>query len=220
VAEYGDSDKLLVDFSSIAPDATREMARELQSRCAMAWVDAPVSGGVAGAQAGTLAIMAGGDPADVDGVRPVLEHLSQRVTHMGPVGSGQVSKVCNQMLVSCNVLVMAESLALAQKAGVDIRQIPAALAGGFADSLPLQITGKRMAEDAFEQIQWHVDTLRKDLDLAADLAQNLGSATPMAGLALALYRLHAGAGYGGKDPANLIKCYREAGHASPLDSES
>ncbi|OQX31388.1 MAG: 2-hydroxy-3-oxopropionate reductase, partial [Candidatus Sedimenticola endophacoides] len=163
VADNGRSGQLLLDFSSIDPNATRQMAVELSRRRGMAWVDAPVSGGVAGAEAGTLAIMAGGNAADVERVRPLLSHLSQRVTHMGPVGSGQVTKICNQMLVSCNLLVMAEALALAERAGVDIVQIPAALQGGFADSIPLQLTGTRMARGEFDEVKWHVDTLLKDL---------------------------------------------------------
>ncbi|MDH5785217.1 MAG: NAD(P)-dependent oxidoreductase [Chromatiales bacterium] len=209
ISESGSTEKLLVDFSSIAPDATREMAAELKRRCGMGWVDAPVSGGVAGAESGTLAIMAGGDREDVEALRPILEHLSQRVTHMGEVGSGQVTKICNQMLVSCNVLVMAEAFALAEKAGVNLEQIPAALAGGFADSIPLQLTGPRMARGEFDEVKWHVNTLLKDLDMAGDLATAMGSAVPMAGLGVELMRMYATRGYGGKDPANLIRCYRD-----------
>lgn len=209
VSESGSANKLLVDFSSIAPDATREMAAELKQRCGMAWVDAPVSGGVAGAESGSLAIMAGGDAAHVDAIRPLLDHLSQRVTHMGQVGSGQVTKICNQMLVSCNVLVMAEAFALAEKAGVNLEQIPVALKGGFADSIPLQLTGHRMARGEFEEVKWHVNTLLKDLDMAGDLANAMGSGIPMAGLGVELMRMYAARGYGEKDPANLIRCYRD-----------
>lgn len=209
VADGGSEDKLLVDFSSIAPDATREMAAELNRHCGMAWIDAPVSGGVVGAEEGRLAIMAGGDAGDVDAVRPLLDHLSQRVTHMGPVGSGQVTKIFNQMLVSCNVLVMAEAFALAEKAGVNIEQIPSALKGGFADSIPLQLTGSRMAKDAFDEVKWHVNTLLKDLDMATDLANAMGNGVPMSGLGAELMRMHAVRGYGEKDPANLIRCYRD-----------
>ena len=83
----------------------------------MRWVDAPVSGGTAGAEAGTLAIMAGGRAEDVERVRPILMNLGQRLTHMGDVGAGQVTKVCNQMIVACNALVIAEVVALAERAG-------------------------------------------------------------------------------------------------------
>lgn len=209
VSHSGNKSKLLVDFSSIAPDATREMAAELMQQCAMSWIDAPVSGGVAGAEAGSLAIMAGGDEEKLESIRPVLSHLSQHITFMGPVSSGQVSKICNQMLVSCNVLVMAEALALAAKAGTNIEQIPVALKGGFADSIPLQLTGPRMAKGEFDEIKWHVDTLLKDLDMAEDLAGMMGSDTPMTKLACNLMQRYSDQGYGKKDPANLIRCYSD-----------
>lgn len=214
IAANGRADQILIDFSSIDPAATREMAARLASACGMQWIDAPVSGGVAGAEQGTLAIMAGGDAQLLDQVRPVLAPLSQRVTHMGPVGSGQTTKICNQMLVSCNVLVMAEVMALAEKAGVDASRIPDALKGGFADSIPLQLTGPRMAARDFEAIKWHVKTLLKDLDMAADLARTIGSATPMAGLGAELMRQHASRGYRDQDPATLIALYSAADDAA------
>jgi 3-hydroxyisobutyrate dehydrogenase len=209
IADSGAAGKILIDFSSIEPDATREFAGQLQARCGMAWIDAPVSGGVAGAEAGTLAIMAGGDERVIDSVRPILEPLSARVTRMGPVGSGQVTKVCNQMIVSCNVMVMAEVLALAKKNGVDATLIPQALKGGFADSTPLQITGSRMAAEDFEAVTWHVKTLLKDLDMGVGLSKSRGSATPMTGLAAQLMRLHGSQGNLDNDPCTLIQMYQE-----------
>ncbi|HEX5841601.1 MAG TPA: NAD(P)-dependent oxidoreductase, partial [Pseudomonas sp.] len=131
--------QLLVDFSSLEPAATREMAAELLARTGMHWMDAPVSGGTPGAANGTLAIMAGGREEDIERARPILAHLGQRLTRMGEVGAGQVTKVCNQMIVACNALVIAEVVALAEQAGVDASLIAPALAGGFADSKPLQI---------------------------------------------------------------------------------
>ncbi len=145
VAETARAGQLLVDFSSLDPAQTREMAAELESRTGMRWIDAPVSGGTAGAEAGSLAIMAGGSHADIERIRPVLAHLGQRLTRMGDVGAGQVTKVCNQMIVACNALVIAEVMALAEKSGVDASLIAPALAGGFADSKPLQILAPQMA---------------------------------------------------------------------------
>ena len=198
--------QIIVDFSSIAPDATQALAQAVREQGAK-WVDSPVSGGVAGAEAGTLAIMAGGDGMDVDTVRPVLAHLGQRVTHMGPNGSGQTTKICNQMIVSCNVLVMAEVMAMAKKAGVDASQIPEALKGGFADSIPLQLTGSRMAVQDFDEVKWHVKTLLKDLDMANTLAQQTGSAVPMAGLGAELMRQHGSKGNLERDLATLVTLY-------------
>ncbi|RMH86792.1 NAD(P)-dependent oxidoreductase [Pseudomonas sp. AOB-7] len=200
--------QLLVDFSSLEPAATREMAAELQARTGMRWVDAPVSGGTPGAEAGTLAIMAGGREEDVERVRPILAHLGQRLTRMGEVGAGQVTKVCNQMIVACNALVIAEVVALAEKAGVDASLIAPALAGGFADSKPLQILAPQMAESRFEPVKWHVRTLLKDLDTAVKLSREQGSATPMSGLAAQLMRLHGSQGNLQRDPATLVELLR------------
>ncbi|NYH07664.1 3-hydroxyisobutyrate dehydrogenase [Pseudomonas moraviensis] len=208
VAEGAKSGQLLVDFSSLEPTATREMAAELAGKTGMAWLDSPVSGGVVGAEAGSLAIMVGGDAADLDRVRPVLLELGQRVTHMGGVGAGQVTKACNQMIVACNALVIAEVVALAEQAGVDASLIAEALAGGFADSRPLQILAPQMAESRFEPVKWHVRTLLKDLDTAVKFSRETGSATPISGLAAQLMRLHGAQGFLQKDPATLVQMYR------------
>jgi 3-hydroxyisobutyrate dehydrogenase len=211
IVEKARPGQLLVDFSSLDPAATREMAAELAERTGMRWVDAPVSGGTLGAEAGTLAIMAGGDARDIEKVRPVLMHLGQRLTHMGAVGSGQVTKVCNQMLVACNALVIAEVVGLAEHAGVDSRLLAEALAGGFADSRPLQILVPQMAESRFEPVKWHVRTLLKDLDTAVKLSREQGASIPMSGLAAQLMRLHGSQGHLEHDPATLIQLFREEG---------
>lgn len=207
VAKYATAKQVLVDFSSIDPEATRSMSSRLENLTGTPWVDAPVSGGVAGAEQGTLAIMAGGNVDIINNLRPVLAPLSQRVTHMGDVGSGQVTKICNQMIVSCNVLVMAEVMALAEKAGVDASRIPQALQGGFADSTPLQLTGPRMAARDYDPVKWHVKTLLKDLDMANALGKSLQSGIPMAGLGAELMRLHASQGNADRDPCSLIDMY-------------
>ncbi|AXI64408.1 2-hydroxy-3-oxopropionate reductase [Pseudomonas kribbensis] len=213
VAEGAKSGQLLVDFSSLEPTATREMAAELAQKTGMAWLDSPVSGGVVGAEAGSLAIMVGGDAVDLDRVRPVLLTLGQRVTHMGGVGAGQVTKACNQMIVACNALVIAEVVALAKQSGVDASLIAEALAGGFADSKPLQILAPQMADSRFEPVKWHVRTLLKDLDTAVKFSREVGSATPISGLAAQLMRLHGAQGFLERDPSTLVKMYREPASA-------
>jgi len=207
LAAQGRPGQLLVDFSSLDPQRTQSMAAELQARCGMRWVDAPVSGGVQGALAGSLAIMAGGTYDDVERLRPILAHLGQRVTHMGAVGAGQISKLCNQMIVACNALVIAEAVALAERSGVDAQLLAEALAGGFADSKPLQILAPQMAGRSFEPVKWHVRTLLKDLDCAVKQSAVSGSATPMSGLAAQLMRLHGQQGALDKDPATLIELF-------------
>ncbi|WP_435607804.1 NAD(P)-dependent oxidoreductase [Pseudomonas knackmussii] len=209
IVEGAKPGQLLVDFSSLEPAATREMAAELEARTGMRWVDAPVSGGTPGAEAGSLAIMAGGRVEDIELIRPVLAHLGQRLTRMGEVGAGQVTKVCNQMIVACNALVIAEVVALAESAGVDASLIAPALAGGFADSKPLQILAPQMAESRYEPVKWHVRTLLKDLDTAVKLSREQGSATPMSGLAAQLMRLHGSQGHLEHDPATLVEQYRQ-----------
>ncbi|MFM9382340.1 NAD(P)-dependent oxidoreductase [Pseudomonas sp. UV AK001] len=213
VAEGARNGQLLVDFSSLEPTATREMAAELAQKTGMAWLDSPVSGGVVGAEAGSLAIMVGGDAADLDRVRPMLLALGQRVTHMGGIGAGQVTKACNQMIVACNALVIAEVVALAEQSGVDASLIAEALAGGFADSKPLQILAPQMAESRFEPVKWHVRTLLKDLDTAVKFSREVGSATPISGLAAQLMRLHGAQGFLERDPSTLVKMYREPASA-------
>ena len=209
IVEGARQGQLLVDHSSLEPAATRSMAADLEARCGMRWIDAPVSGGTAGAEAGSLAIMAGGNSEDIERVRPVLMNLGQRLTRMGEVGTGQVTKACNQMIVACNALVIAEVVALAERSGVDASLIAPALAGGFADSKPLQILAPQMAASEFEPIKWHVRTLLKDLDTAVQLSREEGSATPMTGLAAQLMRLHGSQGHLEYDPATLVKMFRE-----------
>ncbi|PPD05443.1 MAG: 2-hydroxy-3-oxopropionate reductase [Methylobacter sp.] len=208
ILPQGRPGQLVLDLSSIRPETTRELAAALDRHCGMRWVDAPVSGGVAGAEQGTLAIMAGGTDSDIAVAREVLAPLYRQLTHMGPVGSGQLTKICNQMIVSCNVMVIAEMMALAAQAGVDASRIPEALAGGFADSKPLQITAPLMASGTFEPVKWRVKTLLKDLNMAVETGKQLGSAIPLSALAAQLMQVHGSHGFLEHDPATLIKLYQ------------
>ncbi len=207
IMENGSANQLLIDLSSIHPENTRQLAAMLYEKCGMGWVDAPVSGGVTGAEQGSLAIMAGGNIENINIARTVLAPLYKQLTHMGDTGCGQVTKICNQMIVSCNVLVIAEMIALAQQAGVDAGKIPEALSGGFADSTPLQIVSPEMATATFEPVKWRVKTLLKDLNMAVDLSIKQGNAIPMSGLAAQLMQLHGSHGYLEQDPSTLIKLF-------------
>ncbi|WP_311944211.1 NAD(P)-dependent oxidoreductase [Halomonas piscis] len=209
VASVGSAGKTLVDFSSSDPAATRDMAARLEAACGMGWVDSPVSGGVAGAEAGSLAVMCGGDADRMAAVEPLLAPLAARVTHMGGVGSGQVTKVCNQMVVGCQAAVLAETVALAESSGVDATRLVEALSGGFADSKPFQILTPRMASADYAEPPWHLRTLLKDLDMAVAQSQRSQSATPMSGLAAQLMRTHATQGHADNDPATLVEHYRK-----------
>lgn len=204
VAEGIGAGKILIDFSSIQPDATRRFAQRLKAERQAGWIDTPVSGGVPGAEQGTLAIMAGGEAADIERARPIVKSLCARFTPMGPSGAGQTTKLCNQIIVGCNLAVLAEAIKLAQDAGVDAVRLPECLKGGFADSLPLQIFGARMASGTFEPPLGASETLLKDLDTACELARQTVTALPMASLASAIFRLLKTQGHGKDDPATLI----------------
>ncbi|MFT4120426.1 NAD(P)-dependent oxidoreductase [Bradyrhizobium sp.] len=181
--------KIVVDFSSIHPDAARDLATRLKAANGAHWIDAPVSGGTKGAEEGTLAIMAGGDAADIERVRPYVLAMARRFTHMGPIGAGQTTKLCNQVIVGCAMAVLAEATRLAVNSGIDANRLPEALAGGFADSIPLQLFVPRMAQGIYAPPLGHIATMLKDLDTIADVAQATSTPVPMAALAGQLFRL-------------------------------
>jgi 3-hydroxyisobutyrate dehydrogenase len=195
--------KLVVDFSSIAPDSARAFAERLAAK-GIGLVDAPVSGGVPGAEKGTLAIMAGGKAEDIERVRPIVMLMAQRFTRMGDSGAGQATKLCNQVIVGSLLPVIAEAIRLAEAAGVDARMLPEALKGGFADSLPLQVFGARMAARNFEPPLGANATMLKDLENAATVARQFGVPLPMARTAAELYRLLEAQGKAQEDPAVLV----------------
>jgi 3-hydroxyisobutyrate dehydrogenase len=203
VAEAARTGLLVVDFSSIAPASAREFAKQLEQKGA-GLVDAPVSGGVPGAEKGTLAIMAGGKVEHVERVRPIVMHLAARFTRMGDSGAGQSTKLCNQVIVGSLVAVIAEAIRLAEAAGVDAKKLPEALKGGFADSLPLQIFGARMAARTFEPSIGAASLMLKDLSNAAAVAQHYGVELPMVERALELYRRLQAAGRIEMEPSVLV----------------
>ncbi|MDU9004515.1 NAD(P)-dependent oxidoreductase [Sedimentitalea todarodis] len=205
VASGARKGSVLVDFSSIQPDATRDMAERLKAETGMDWIDAPVSGGVPGAEAGTLAIMAGGDQAAFDRVEDVVLKMAARFTLMGPSGAGQTTKLCNQVIVGCTMAVLAEAARLATNAGVDATRLPEALAGGFADSKPLQIFLPRMVNAQHEPPLGHVYTMLKDLDSVCDLARSCTSPVPFTAMAAEQFRLLSGRGGNEADALEIYK---------------
>ena len=179
---------IVVDLSSISPETTRTLASRAAEASGASWIDAPVSGGVPGAETGDLVIMAGGEPEALERAREVLAPLSKRVTHMGPSGAGQTAKLCNQIIVGCNVTAIGEAFRLARAAGVDAALLPDALAGGFADSLPFRIFGQRMADGVESPVSAKIETMLKDLDGADDAATGLGLDLDLTRAAAALLR--------------------------------
>lgn len=192
----------IVDHSSIPPDATRALAARAAA-LGVGWVDAPVSGGVGGAQAGTLAIMAGGADTDVAAVAPILAAYAARVTHMGAAGAGQTTKLCNQAIVTATVAAIAEAVSLARRSGIDAAKLPEALAGGWADSVLLRTFVPRMTQDGLAPIG-ALKTFQKDVDTVAAAAQQTGTPMPVAGTVQQLLRLAAAMGLAEADFSGFI----------------
>ncbi|MCX7684949.1 MAG: NAD(P)-dependent oxidoreductase [Acetobacteraceae bacterium] len=188
VAEGIGAGAVVVDFSSVAPDATRAFAARLKAERGAEWVDAPVSGGVAGAEAGTLAVMAGGDQAACARVEPYVKAMAARFTRMGPVGAGQTTKLCNQVIVGSLMCVIAEAARLAANAGIDALKLPEALSGGWADSKPLQICLPRMVKAIHDPPLGAAWTMLKDLDAARALAQRTNTPLPVSAAAAEVFR--------------------------------
>ena len=196
--------QVIVDFSSLSVDKTKTLAKQAQTR-QVQWIDSPVSGGTAGAEQGTLVIFAGGDLQTIQNLSLIYNVLSQRVTRMGETGTGQATKICNQLIVAANSTLIAEAVALAAQAGVDTTLLAPALAGGFADSKPFQILTPRMATHTFEPVQWKVQTLSKDLNNAVQLAEQFNLNIPVAKQALSQLKTHQNKGYAEADLATVIQ---------------
>jgi len=207
IAEADGRGKLLVDHSSIHPEATRAFAARLAEANGMSWLDAPVSGGVAGAEAGTLVIMVGGEAGDFARVKPFLAHLSQRTSHMGEIGAGQTAKLCNQAIVGCSFAVIAEALRLAANSGIDPHTLIEAMTGGFADSKPLQIFGPRMLQRIDEPLA-HIGVVLKDVDTALDVGRHTRTPMPMTAAVSEIYRVLVAQGFG---RAEFDALYRHLG---------
>lgn len=198
---------LIIDHSSISPSATVELAGLAGARGA-AWLDAPVSGGSEGARLGTLSVMVGGDAADLDRARPFLEAVSQAITHVGPVGAGQTTKLVNQILVVVNQLAASEALLLAQAAGLDLDTVLAAVTPGAAGSWMLANRGPQMIERDWRP-GFTIDLQQKDLRLALEAADRLGVPVPGTALVFQLYRSLQSQGLGAEGNHALVKALEE-----------
>jgi 3-hydroxyisobutyrate dehydrogenase len=198
---------VLVDFSTLPPETSRAFAARLKDANGMGWVDAPVSGGVPGAEKGTLAIMAGGDENDIETVRPVVMNLCARFTRMGGAGAGQSTKMCNQIISGCTMAVVAEAVGFALRSGVDASRLTEALSGGFADSIPFQLFAPRMAAQDFSNPLGATRTMIKDLDAVEDIAGAVAARVPMTESALSIMRYVAERGDADNDISTIIKYF-------------
>ncbi|BDG05505.1 2-hydroxy-3-oxopropionate reductase [Anaeromyxobacter oryzae] len=203
IAEGLAAGKLLVDMSSISPDATRDFAARLAERGCL-YVDAPVSGGDVGARSATLTIMVGATDEGFARVKPLLDLLGKNVTHVGANGAGQTCKVANQIAVGLGIAAVAEALLFASKSGADPAKVRQALLGGFASSRILEVHGERMIARRFEpgaRIELH----QKDLELALSSARRMGLALPGTALVQQLFNACRANGGARWDHSALVK---------------
>ena len=194
---------LFVDFSSMDPEQTGIFGDRLRAANGMGWVDAPVSGGTPAATSGALTIMAGGTESDFALAEPLMAPLAQRVTHMGPAGAGQMTKLVNQIISGCTMAVVAEAVQFAKAKGVDATRLTDALAGGFADSKPFQLLAPRMAAETFADPLGTVAMMLKDLDTVADVGAG-AAALPMTETARALMRTACDQGHAQDDISTIV----------------
>jgi 3-hydroxyisobutyrate dehydrogenase len=197
---------LVIDCSTIDPAASRGFAARLAER-GIGFVDAPVTGGSEGARNATLAILVGGDEADVERARPVLAAIGRTVTHFGPAGSGQAAKAVNQVILAGTYLGVAEGLVLALKAGLDPAQVVAALSSGAAQSWVLANRSERMLANDYP-LGFRVALHLKDLGIALDLARGRGAVLPVAALAAQLETGLVATGHGDDDMSALARAIR------------
>ena len=206
VAEGAAPGTLIIDMSSIDPDATKALAAEAAARD-LHWVDSPLSGGIPKAATGELTLMQGGDPAHVTRAQDILRHVAANQTHMGPAGAGQTTKLINQVLCGLNFLAVAEATALAEAAGVDAARIPQALAGGRADSAILQEYMPRFVARDYRRTG-RIDNMVKDLNGAQDLARAAHVSMPLTAACAEVHRMLTAAGLGGEDQAALMEYFK------------
>jgi 3-hydroxyisobutyrate dehydrogenase-like beta-hydroxyacid dehydrogenase len=198
--------QLLIDFSTIKVDKCKAWAAKLKGATGCSWIDAPVSGGPPASGSGTLTVMAGGDPADIERARGLFADVAGRFTHMGPTGAGMVAKMLNQLIVGCGHAVMAEAVVLAESAGIDAAKLPECLAGGHADGSLLQKLYPRMVQRDFAPLGY-ARQLLKDLEMVNEFAAGLKAPTPMMGEALSLYRMLIHLGHSELDTGAVLKLY-------------
>ena len=177
VAEGAREGTIVVDMSTISPEATRRFGERLAER-GIGYVDAPVSGGSEGAETGTLTIMAGGAADDVERVRPVLHALGSKATHIGPLGSGQLAKAVNQIIIGGYFLALAEGLTFGVKAGLDMDKVLEAISAGMCRSAVLDMRASNMLRDDYP-LGFKLSLHLKDLGIALETAAANGVELPL-----------------------------------------
>src|SRR6202007_645882 len=195
--------KIVVDMSSISPLATKEFAGRINALGSQ-YLDAPVSGGDAGAKAASLTIMAGGAQRTFDAVKPIFDLMGKNITLVGGNGDGQTTKVANQIIVALTIEAVGEALLFASRAGADPAKVRQALMGGFASSRILEIHGERMIKRNFDP-GFRIELHQKDLGLALDGARTLGLSLPSTAVAQQMFSSCAAHGGRSWDHSALVR---------------
>ncbi len=198
---------VLVDMSTISPATTRRIATAVLEH-GVDMLDAPVSGGSEGAEKGTLSIMVGGEAAALAKVLPVLRHLGSTITHVGSSGAGQVAKAVNQTIIAGTYAAVAEGMALAMAADIDVEAALQALGGGAAGSWVLANRAQNMVRGNYP-LGFRTRLHRKDLGIALSAAKELGVAMPVAAYVEQLETSLVKRGFGDEDVSNLARVVRE-----------
>ena len=198
---------LYIDMSSIRPDVSVRVAQAGRD-AGLRVLDAPVSGGEAGAIEGSLSIMVGGEPADVEAARPVLDALGKTIVHVGPAGSGQTVKAANQLIVAANIEVLAEAVVFLEAYGVDTKAALEVLGGGLAGSTVLQRKGPNMLAREFAP-GFRLALHHKDLGIVTSAAREAGVLIPLGAVVSQLVAALVARGDGGLDHSGLLKLVTE-----------
>lgn len=194
---------LVIDMSTISPQATREIATQLKAK-GVQMLDAPISGGSEGAARGTLSIMVGGEAAQVERAMPYFQAMGKTITHMGEIGAGQLTKLVNQILVVVNMLAAAEALVFAEAGGLDLKKTIEALAGGAAGSWMWSNRGAQAIVRDFRP-GFTIDLQQKDLRLVLEAADQLGVPVLTTSMIFNMYRTLQRMGLGSEGNHALIK---------------
>ncbi|MBU0554727.1 MAG: NAD(P)-dependent oxidoreductase [Alphaproteobacteria bacterium] len=198
---------LFIDHTTVSAKIARQLAHEAESR-GLHFVDAPVSGGQSGAQAGTLSVMCGGSEAAVEAARLVMQSYAARIVHCGEAGAGQTTKMVNQICIAGVLEGLSEALRFAQTAGLDLDKVYEAISGGAAQSWQMDNRWKAMSEDSFD-FGFAIEWMRKDLGLALDEARALGATLPVTALVDQYYAEVVAMGGGRQDTSALVRRLRK-----------
>jgi 3-hydroxyisobutyrate dehydrogenase-like beta-hydroxyacid dehydrogenase len=205
IAEQARAGTAYFDLSTSSPELARRLAAELASR-GVTMLDAPVSGSPWGAEAGTLAVMVGGDEATFERHRPLLECFGSNLTHLGPIGSGLIAKLTNNLIALCGVATACESLMLGRAAGLDVEKLDAVIRASSGDSIAYRALADRALSGDYSA-SFTLDLSYKDIHLALELADSLGVPVPMGASLHNLMRMAKGLGLGDADPTSIVRVY-------------